>query len=419
MGERVDVAVVGGGLAGLTAAAFAARSGRSVIVLEKAAEAGGRAGSRTLDGFVFNQGAHALYRRGPGTAVLRELGIRPAGAPPARGYLAEIDGRETALPVDVRSLMTTGALRWREKVQVGRTLAALPRLDAAAYDSVTVDAWLDGLDMGGGARALVLALVRLATYVNDPQRQSAGAAIRQLQDATAGGVSYLHGGWKQLVDAVRSTATAAGAVVRTRAGVNALEAGLAGWRLETEHGPVEAGAVILAVAPAVAARLAGSETLGALPAAAHAACLDVALRRLPRADRPFLLGIDRPLYASVHSLAAQLAPAGSALVHLARYGGGADARPELEALLDRLQPGWRAEVAHARFLPDMVVTNDLVSATRGGLAGRAPVEVADKAGLYLCGDWIGEEGQLAHASLASARRAAELATALTGASRAA
>ena len=51
------VVVVGGGLAGLAAATFAARAGRKTLLLERAAQPGGRAQTtRTDEGFLLNQG---------------------------------------------------------------------------------------------------------------------------------------------------------------------------------------------------------------------------------------------------------------------------------------------------------------------------------------------------------------------------
>jgi hypothetical protein len=54
----------------------------------------------------------------------------------------------------------------------------------------------------------------------------------------------------------------------------------------------------------------------------------------------------------------------------------------------------------------MAAAQALVTAAGGGLAGRPAVEVPEVPGLYLAGDWVGAEGLLADASLASARRAA-------------
>src|SRR5439155_9221482 len=99
-----------------------------------------------------------------------------------------------------------------------------------------------------------------------------------------------------------------------------------------------------------------------------ATCLDVALSKLPNPHRLFALGIDRPLYYSVNSAYAQLTPSGGALIHVAKYGGDPAAEPELERLLDDMQPGWRDVVVHRRFLPAMVVSNAIAEPPREGAA---------------------------------------------------
>ena len=58
-------------------------------------------------------------------------------------------------------------------------------------------------------------------------------------------------------------------------------------------------------------------------------CLDVALSSLPDKDALFALGVDRPLYFSVHSAYAKLVPEGGALIHIAKYLGNSIApKPE-------------------------------------------------------------------------------------------
>src|SRR5262245_25239739 len=71
----MTVAIVGGGLAGLTAAALLAKQGQSVSVFEQAGYLGGRAETQTTAGFHFNLGPHALYRGGWAARVLKELRI--------------------------------------------------------------------------------------------------------------------------------------------------------------------------------------------------------------------------------------------------------------------------------------------------------------------------------------------------------
>src|SRR5262245_43427139 len=104
-----DVAVIGGGIAGLAAATYAARAGRRVALFEKAPGLGGRGVTHEEAGFHFNLGPHALYRGGAAAAVLRELGVRVAGRSPApSGNYAVAGGVKHALPAGFFSLLTTG-----------------------------------------------------------------------------------------------------------------------------------------------------------------------------------------------------------------------------------------------------------------------------------------------------------------------
>jgi phytoene dehydrogenase-like protein len=66
--DKETVVVIGAGLAGLTAAATAARARRPVVVVE-AHTAGGRARTDELSGYRFNQGPHALGRGGQITSI--------------------------------------------------------------------------------------------------------------------------------------------------------------------------------------------------------------------------------------------------------------------------------------------------------------------------------------------------------------
>jgi phytoene dehydrogenase-like protein len=413
-----DVAVVGGGLSGLTAAALLARGGLSVTMLERATRLGGRATTQGPPGFALNQGPHALYRGGEAMRVLRALDVAPSGGvPKGDGSVAIYGGREHTLPRGVISLLATTLLGARGKVELGRVLAALPGLDTARLDATPLATWIDETCHDEVARQLLRALFRVATYADEPERASAGAAIAQLRRANDENVLYLDGGWQSLVDALRDRAVAAGVRIETARAVRGLELGEGAHGVRLADGEIlRARAVVLATGPHAARTLtAGAvDTDGLVPI--RAACLDLALSSLPRPRSTFALGLDAPTYLSVHSAAARLAPEGGAVVHVAKYlaeGASCD-EGELEALAERMQPGFRAHVATRRFLPEMIVSHALVTADRGGLAGRRPVATR-VAGLFLAGDWVGARGMLADAALASAEEAAHLAARHIGA----
>jgi phytoene dehydrogenase-like protein len=421
--DSIDVIVVGGGIAGLAAATFSARKGLRVHLLEQAHEIGGRARTKLQNGFYLNIGPHALYRGAEGIAVLRELGVEVHGkTPPVSGAFAVRDGVKHTFPVGLASLLTTSLFGLAAKLEVARLLATLPKIDGSALMNVSLSEWLAQNISHAEVRDFLLSAFRVATYTNAPDLMSAGTAIEQLKKAFESNVLYLDHGWQTIVDGLVKSASDAGVVVETGAKVDLVERSPSGAvvGVRRSDGSVLNGrTVVIAASPAAAAMLVENGEPTALGRWAdesipvRAACLDVALECLPNAKPTAAFGIDRPLYFSVHSAAAKLAPEGSALIHVARYLSPDDvdndaAQQELESFLDLLQPGWREVIVGRRFLPDMIVVNALPLASHGGVSGRPGPDVPEIPGLFVVGDWVGKEGMLADASLASAKRAAEL-----------
>lgn len=400
-----DVIVVGAGLAGLTAGALAAGAGAATLVVE-AHQPGGRARTVDKDGFVLNMGAHALYTGGPGMAVLRSLGVNPQGAPPPLDrYRVLANGDQHLLPTGPRSLLRTNALGRRSKAQFAKMLTMLPRLEPARFAGTSVSEWLGAYELRPDAEAVVRALLRLSTYASNFDDFSADAAIRQLQIGAQPGVLYLHGGWSQLTDQLRG-------MVQVRSGIKVTGVEPAAGRVQVTatDSTLVARQVILAAGPPVATRalLPADPGWGDLGGPVTAACLDLGLARVPEAG--YLLGVDAPLYASVQSPPARQAPDGGAVVGAVRYGArdaSAD-RADLERHLGAAGVPWEDAMV-SRFLAKMVVAGAAPRAGAGGLSGRPAVTASGISGVHLAGDWVGDQGILADASLASARTAARLA----------
>ncbi len=75
-GKQYDTIIVGGGIAGLTAAAYLTRAGQKVLLFEKNRECGGLVNSFVRDGFHFDAGVRALEDAGIILPMLQELGIQ-------------------------------------------------------------------------------------------------------------------------------------------------------------------------------------------------------------------------------------------------------------------------------------------------------------------------------------------------------
>jgi phytoene dehydrogenase-like protein len=215
------------------------------------------------------------------------------------------------------------------------------------------------------------------------------------------------------VDGLGGAARAAGVRVITGEKVERVEGGPAGVVARTATGELTAGAAVVTTGgPAGAADVLGlaggplRERAGAARPSLVAA-LDVCLRGSWGSAPTFVMGLDEPLYLSVHGPTADLAPPGSTLVCVAKYlppDGGADAdvdRRQLERVLDLVQPKWRSSATSVRFLQRVVAATDIPTAATGGLAGRPATTVDGLPGVHVAGDWVGPEGLLADAALAS------------------
>ncbi|MGY6499733.1 MAG: NAD(P)-binding protein [Acidimicrobiales bacterium] len=409
--QRVDVAVIGGGLAGWSAAANAAATGASVVVIDRDG-IGGRAATDEVDGALLNRGAHAVYPAGPGFAELRRLGIDPAGATPStRGFLGLRGDSSGLLPVSPSALLRSSLLGTRDRVRLARLMGGLGRQRPADLARVTIDDYLDAQRLGPTAREVVAALVRLATYVADHSQVSADVAVTQLQLADAG-VRYLDHGWGRLVDNLTRVACDAGAHRRRTPATSVCDTGDA-VEVVVDDDTVVADRAVLAVgSPRATVALLGRSpsSWSTLGPSAEASCLDVAVTGDPP---PLVLGIDEPLYLSSHGVA-RLAPAGRSVVHAMRYLREGEAldprtgRSDLDSLLhDSGVAAHRVEVA--RYLHRMTVCSALPLAEHGGMAGRPAATDTGSSRLLVAGDWVGPIGHLADASISSGAAAGRLA----------
>ncbi|MEV0578399.1 FAD-dependent oxidoreductase [Streptomyces sp. NPDC050392] len=415
--ERADAVVVGAGLTGLAAAvalAATAGPGRRVVLLEAGGEAGGRARTTEHDGYRLGLGPRALYR---GTQrQLQALGVRvPGRAPDLAGALALRDGQLHPGYAAAGPLLRTGLLSVRERVAVARLLALSGR--RSGTDGSDAAQWLAGRLPTERARQAAFAVLRISSYVGRPDMIGANALASHFAEARRG-VRYVDGGWRTVVDALLARAAALGVHVRTGVRAESVRGG-PDAHVTTAGGPgIRARSVIVAgLSPGAAGRLLQQPGLaGTAGRPLHTACLDVALSRLPEPSRSLVFGVDEPLYLSVFSGTARLAPDGGAVLHLARYDDGTEpgareVRKRLYALLDTCQPGWRDVLVHERFLPRITTMTALPESRLGGLTGRPGPAVAGEPGVFLAGDWVGPHGLLADAGVLSGVRAAREAAA--------
>lgn len=371
-----QITVVGGGIAGLTAAISAAEQGATVRLLEAHEELGGRARS-TGGAYKANLGPHALLSSSPFWSWLGERGLLPDHArPPLSGI----------------------RFRWRNEIRrvpaVGAAVAALRLRSRSAPVELSFRAWASDL-VGAEAAEILSRSGGVITYHHDPGELSAAflwePLVRGLLSAPPT-ARYPIGGWSAIIARMRDRAAALGVTIETGSRVH--------------HLPPSP--VIVAVELADARELLGDDSLRWT--SGNAVCLDLALRR--RRGDPFVLvdlqesGWVERFSAADHSLA----PDDEELIQAQmpiRPGESQDsAARRLEGLLDAAFIGWRERETWRR---RQVMTGRTGAIDMPGttLRDRPAIDRGD--GVFLAGDMAAAPGCLSEVAWATAVQASRLA----------
>jgi protoporphyrinogen/coproporphyrinogen III oxidase len=244
---RPDAVVVGGGLAGLTAARDLAAAGLSVLLLEGSAELGGKVRLGTVAGTTVDVGAESMLARRPeAVGLLDELGldvVHPSSGSTqlwTRGALRPLPRTLLGVPLDLDAVAATGVLspdaveraRHESVHPLGDEDVSVAELIGSRLGPEVVDRLAEPL-LGGvyaghpshlSARAAVPMVVSLLR--EHGSLSAAAAAMPPTSDLPM--FAGLVGGLGRLPAAL---AESGGFEVRTSAPVRVLERTAAGYRL--------------------------------------------------------------------------------------------------------------------------------------------------------------------------------------------
>ncbi|WP_338894819.1 hydroxysqualene dehydroxylase HpnE [Streptomyces sp. TG1A-60] len=282
---RSTAAVVGGGLAGITAALALADAGVRVTLLEGRPRLGGLAFSFQRGDLTVDNGQHVYLRcctayrwfldrvDGAALAPLQnrlDVPVLDAGGRPGR-RLGRL--RRDALPVPLhlgRSLATYPHLSLAERARVGRAALALKALDLAdpALDERDFGSWLTAHGQSARAVEALWDLVGVATLNAVAQDASLGLAAMVfktglLSDPGAADIGWARVPLGELHDRqARKALDSAGVRTGLRTRVTSVRPQVDGsWRVETPGESIDADTVVLAVPQ--------RETYELLPEGAH------------------------------------------------------------------------------------------------------------------------------------------------------
>jgi protoporphyrinogen oxidase len=131
--ETFDVAIVGGGITGLAAAAFLEGSGLRVCVVERDVTVGGHCRSVVVDGFTFDHSGHFFHFRDADIAKFMRAHAGPVSTLQKRARVRPVLG-DTVIEVDAP---LQASLHQLDAISRAACLASLP--DAPAVRATTFD----------------------------------------------------------------------------------------------------------------------------------------------------------------------------------------------------------------------------------------------------------------------------------------
>ncbi len=249
--DGLPVAILGGGLSGLSAAWHLQRSGVAVVVCEAGSRAGGVIGARRENGWLHESGPNTLFEGTPAvTAFVNELGLRSRGleaSPAAKKRYIVRAGRLVALPGSPLGFISTRLLSWSAKFNVlgeifrGRTAAAaeetvaefvIRRLGREFLDYV-VNPFVAGVHAGDPARLSVCHAFPKLHAIEQEHGSLIRGAIKRRNPSGAprgGMISFPEG----LEEIPRALARVLGPALRCDCEVTVVRRTNSGWEIETQ-----------------------------------------------------------------------------------------------------------------------------------------------------------------------------------------
>ncbi|MES9683588.1 hypothetical protein ABWK22_11820 [Gottfriedia acidiceleris] len=320
--------------------------------------------------------------------------------------------------IEAFNLFLGNHLKWKEKMEFIRFYRHIRKVDLEEINHISLEEYLNRKITSRRVKNLILAFIRVSTFTSNSELISAGVAIGQLRSAK---VMYINEGWQSIVNDLIKKANQLGVTIQNSIVVSKITGSYPNINLILKNDTrINTSCLLSTFNPIDLVKLIEEPISDSFLQKCNqmipvkAACLDLVMKGLPNPKLNFALGVDQPWYFSNHSSVAKLSnKEGEIVVHLMKYLNSVNEtdskkdEEELEGLLDVLQPGWRDYVISRRYLPKLIVSNDIKKPFQK-LDNHLSNSDVGLEGIYIAGDWVGETELLLNASLTSVKNATKL-----------
>ncbi len=427
---KMKVAVIGGGLAGLTAAAYLSENPyMEGILFERSPQLGGRAFTYEKSGFTLNYGAHAIYGidRHKITTMEKELGLSFSSKQvDKRKVMYAKNDQLTQAPLDFVNLIKTDLLNTMQKVRfVGEITAIIANIHNLK-NYATLGDYLAESDADEDVKELWEHLVCSNFFITpDDARAVSGAVISEYYHnlfLSSRPVNYVLGSWAVITNQLKQKLASSGRwEIALQEGVDGIRYADKKFYLQTKNRELAFDKVIFAMPVQQVIKLLKGTAWEPFLApyegntATEVMVYDVGLSKVVARPFNYISDMDNKLFISdVSATDHTLVPEGGQLLqgiaYLRDHFNNEDERKayldsktlQMEHLFDKHYPGWREATAVKRVSKKAMVSSVKNIASNSLLPNRV-----ENIPFYFCGDGCVGKGELAERSFSSARSVAQ------------
>jgi 15-cis-phytoene desaturase len=420
-----DAVIVGGGLAGLTAAAYLSKKGKKVVVLERG-NLGGRAVTLKIKGFAFNFGAHAIYGRD--TSVLRklekELDIRIDWRDfEPRKAKYDVGDKLTDVPANIQGLFSTSVLNSLGKVkftfEIFKTMLHMEK----GHPHLSIEKWMEEKHISEDVKNMMLTLASSNFFTREPERIRSDVFFNYYQRlfTTNKPVAYIGGGWQALINELVRVIEENGGTIVTKAKAESISAENSRvTAVHTTQGTFEGREFLFCIPPKELEKIVTDTKIEhfikqySSYEPSYVYVYDIGLEK--RIDVPYTYIYDKQnkmFITDISHYDETCVPEGGQLLQAIAYMTEEDLQDKdkvqeyhekIEALYDKHFAGWRDRLVVPRVSKRAVAQEIKWTMNQEAM----PLYLPDYRNVFFAGDWCEGKGQLSELSFHSAYEASKL-----------
>lgn len=411
--------VIGGGLAGLTAATLLAKEGFEVHLYERSAQTGGRSFTVEKNKFIVNYGAHAVF--GYDQSYLKyinelldlKLELIPF-SPEKVKY--EINNELTNSPVHLKGIFTTELLSGMGRFDFIKALMHLFLADPNDIEHISFGEWMSLQNYREDVKRLIITLATSNFFTAEPEKLKASQVILFYQKLfnSSAPVSYIKNSWKQLIVKLEKSLLDYGGKIHFRSSLKqVIVIDKKVQEVVINEEKITSDVFIFAIPPELLIKTFDSNQQMLLKrftdlVPTKVTILDIGFEQSYEIEYPYLFDVDHKLLITSSSFYDKsIVPNKGQLLQAIAYLKASDynnkeslnqRKEELEEFVEQYFPNWKENAKYKRYISEVNV--QLIQHRMG--QEPLPTFLEELEDVYFCGDWCQSKEQLSEISLDTA-----------------